>query len=141
MHEMTRLTRGLALILLAVSIGVPTFLLGCGCSWGTATEVTVWPDHECMQVDAYAHCAWLELHGTNDCEDTLTIRPVDDVEPVEVPPGESFAIDNIVPYADMETDDEHCNTDVVVRADLGDEAVTFSFVVTRINRGLRMPCD
>jgi hypothetical protein len=140
MHDTTSLTRLLALILAVAAAAVPVALLGCGCSYGTATAVTITPDRECLQIDAYAHCAWLDLLGTNDCEDPLIILPVDDVEPVEVLPGESFEID-VHPYADMETDDAYCVTDVVVAAELGGDALTFRFEVDRINRGLRMPCD
>ncbi len=140
MHDITWLTRLLALPLLVAAAAAPVILLGCGCSYGTATAVTITPDRECLQIDAYAHCAWLDLLGTNDCEDPLIILPVDDVEPVEVLPGESFEID-VHPYADMETDDEYCTTDVEVAAELGEQKLRFRFEVERINRGLRLPCD
>ena len=125
----------------AAIMASPVLLAGCGRFYGTASEVTVAPAQGCMVVDAYAHCAWLGLLGTNGCEQTLTLLPVEDVEPAVVLPGDSFDLDNVVPYAEMQTDDAYCSTDVVVHAVLGDVALTLSFDVERVNRGLRLPCD
>ncbi len=126
---------------LAAYLALPALLAGCGCFYGTASEVTVDPPTDCLEIHAAGLCARLAMSGTNGCEETLTVLPVEDVEPVEVLPGETFDLDDVTPYADMETDNRYCSTDAVVRAELGDEELTFSFDVERINRGLRLPCD
>jgi len=124
------------------AIVVPlVFLWGCGCFYGVASEVILSPAHECVEVVAYAHCAWLGLLGTNLCDETLTLLAVEDAPPVEVLPGDSFDLDNVVPYAVMETDDAYCSTEVAVYAHLGEAPLTLSFDVERVNRGLRLPCD
>ncbi len=123
------------------ALACSVFLVGCGCFYGMASEVAVSPGQECLEVSAYAHCAWLGLLGTNLCDETLTLLPVEDVPRVEVLPGDSFELDDVVPYADMDTDDRYCSTDVVVHAVLGEVPLTFTFDVDRVNRGLRLPCD
>ncbi len=125
----------------AAILSAAVFISGCGCFYGTASEVEVSPAQDCLEVSAYAHCAWLGLLGTNGCDEPLTLLPVEDVEPVEVLPGDSFELDDVTPYADMLTDDAYCSTDAVVHAELGDATLTLSFDVDRVNRGLRLPCE
>ena len=131
------------LVALGIGLGLPVaaVMTGCGCYYGTATAVTIQPATDCLDIHGTGSCAWLELSGTNHCEEELVFTPSDDSPLVQVAPGESFAMDDVTPYADMTTDDEYCYTDVVVEAQLGDEEVTIFFVVERINRGLRAPCD
>lgn len=114
---------------------------GCGCFYGAASELTVEPAQACLDLEASASCAWLGLVGSNDCEDVLGLLPVDGAAPFEVLPGETFTLDDITPYAEMVTDDRDCVIDVVVHAELGDQALTLGFDVERVNRGLRLPCD
>ncbi len=131
------------LVTLCIGFGLPiaAVMMGCGCYYGEAGPVTIQPATDCLDIVGTGSCAWLEMSGTNGCEEELVFTPDDDSPVVRVAPGGSFAMDDVTPYADMETDDAYCYTDVVVEAQLGDDEVTIFFVVERINRGLRAPCD
>jgi len=135
----TALPLCIGMVVLGLAAG--PLLSGCGCSYGTATEVTVAPDPGCIEVGAAGLCSRIELSGVNHCEDILTFIPLDESPLIEVYPEVSFEIGDVPSYADMETDDEYCSTDVTIDALLGDEDITFTFAVERINRGLRLPCD
>lgn len=125
----------------AVGLALPVAALGCGCFYGEATEVDVFPETECLDLHANGACAWLGLGGTNHCEDIFTLTPLEEGEVITVGPEESFELKDVTPYADMETDDAYCVTWVEVEAELGGRELAITFEVERINRGLRLPCD
>ena len=105
---------------------------GCGgCPWISNSEVTVTPAAACLVIEAAGSgddCVDPNLHGTNTCDDTLTISAAqlgpEATEDVVIAAGDTFDFE----IAFERGEDRGEQYDWSVAAMLGDQPITISFI-------------
>lgn len=119
--------------LMMALVGAVLHVAGCGCTYGTASDVTVTPATSCLETRQDTSCMSLEFTVTNNCIEPLTFSNDDNTLVVE--PGGSQIVYPAA-YGDINSTGGSCQTHVVIPALLGQTEVLFEFTYERVNRGL-----
>jgi len=126
--------RGGTLIRVIAALVPAVVLAGCGCSWGTISDVAVTPEYPCLVATVAAGCAETgTLTVENGCTDPLTLTAQGGGADVVVQPAASGSA-TVDGYA-TEGDAGDCKVRFIFQGTLGADPVELSFTREKVNRG------
>ncbi len=119
-------------VLLILMIGAMG-LVGCGCSYGAPSAVSVSPEVGCLDASAEGGCAHFTLLLINHCSEEVSLISTRQ-GPVTITPEQSMSL-SPSEYGELIEDEESCLGKVAIPATLGQQSLVLEFSFPLVNRG------